>query len=102
MFAFKVDNPNDLALTVRKVKYGARLTGLDVIKGQTPSVELAAASVSTLRLPVHLDGGSVARGMAKAVKQGKLKGEAFIKGTADTPWGVLPLDLSRSGQVSFK
>ena len=102
VFIFKVDNPNDLELAVRKVRYGARLTGLDVISGRTPSVELAAASVSTLKLPVHVDAGAVVRGLSRAVQRGRLKGEAFIAGTVQSPWGKLPLDLSRSGKIDFR
>jgi len=102
VFIFKVDNPNDLELAVRQVEYGARITGLDVISGQTPGVELAAASVSTLRLPVHLDAGAVVRGLGRAVQKGRLKGEAFLLGKVRTPWGTLPLDLERTGQLDFK
>ena len=72
------------------------------VSGQTPSVELSAASVSTLKLPVHLDAGAVVRGVSRAVQRGRLKGEAFFVGTVRTPWGKLPLDLTRSGKIDFR
>ncbi len=102
VFLFDVDNPNDLDLELKKVRYGARFAGSDVISGKSPSIELTAASESKLRLPVHLDVGSVGRGLIKTVQKGRVEGEAFITGQAHTPWGALPLDLKRSGQLSFR
>lgn len=102
VFLFDVDNPNDIALELKKVRYGARITGSDVISGSTPSIELAASSESKLRLPVHLDAGAVGRGLLKAFQKGRLKGEAFVTGRAHTPWGALPLDLEKSGQLDLR
>ncbi|HCH66478.1 MAG: hypothetical protein CL927_10450 [Deltaproteobacteria bacterium] len=96
---FKVVNPNGLALSARRVDYGVSLSGIPVVKGQKPRLDLAAGAPSAVELPVHLDVSAVGRGLLKAIESGRVAGAVWLDGMVQTPWEPIRLDLRRSGTI---
>jgi LEA14-like dessication related protein len=95
----KVVNPNGLTLSARKVDYGVSLSGIPVVEGQKPHLELEANGTSTVELPVHLDVSAIGRGLMKALESGRISGAVWLDGMVQTPWDPIRLDLRRSGAI---
>lgn len=96
---FKVVNPNAIALSARRVDYGVSFSGVKLVTGQKPRLDLTAEGPSAIELPVHIDVSAVGRGIVKALESGRISGAVWLDGMVQTPWEPLRLDLRRSGAI---
>lgn len=104
-----LDNPNDVALPIRSVRFNARLAGEGILSGESLApLELPARSRETLRLEVQTDlVSSVSRLLA--VVQGpddglayELNGRLMLAGRPERPMpfstsGTVPLTATMGG-----
>jgi hypothetical protein len=97
-----VDNELGSTLFFNRFDYGLSLGGNDVADGVVPTFDVGGATKSTLTLPVTVDLFSLGAGVVDAILDGGSV-DVGLEATmdVDTPFGVVPLTIDETGQVSI-
>lgn len=91
----QVENPNDFALNVSRLKYHMTAGDLEVAEGRyDPRISVPAGGKSLINLPLSVNATSVIR-LVQMVVDGASDPEAFLVATADfeTPFGPIEVDF---------
>ncbi len=97
-----VDNEHASTLLFQNFDYGLSLGGTPIASGDVPSFDVDGASTGTVTFPVIVDLLSLGAAAAEGIIYG---GEVDVGLEAttdvDTPFGIVPLTIDASGQVSI-
>jgi len=97
-----VDNEIGSTLFFQSFDYGLSLGGAPVASGLVPSFDVAGATTGTVTLPVTVELLSLGAGVVDAILDGGAV-DVGLDATmdVDTPFGIVPLTIDESGQVSI-
>jgi len=97
-----VDNELGSTLFFQSFDYGLSLGGAPVASGLVPPFDVPGATTGTLTLPVTVDLFGLGAGVVEAILDGGAV-DVGLDATmdVDTPFGVVPLTIDESGQVSI-
>jgi LEA14-like dessication related protein len=91
----QVDNPNDFALNLSRLRYNLVAAGLPVAEGRhEPMVSVPASGKSLVKLPLSVNATNVVK-LVQMIVDGTTDPEAFLTATADfeTPFGPIEVDF---------
>ncbi|MCB9762641.1 MAG: LEA type 2 family protein [Alphaproteobacteria bacterium] len=98
-----VDNEHGSNLLFRNMDYRMSLAGVDVGGGFLDELgEVDGASTRTLSVPIQVNFADVGLALYDVLTGDRLTVDLDASMDVDTPFGVIPLELNRSGQVDLQ
>jgi len=91
----QVENPNDFALKLSRLRYNMNTDSLSVAAGQyDPEITIPPSGKALVKLPLTVNAESVIK-LMQMLLDGRSDPEAFITATADfqTPFGPIEVDF---------
>lgn len=98
-----VTNEHGSSLIFENFDYGLKLSGIEVADGVVADLgEVLGAETGTLTLPFEVDFLEVGTAVYDAITSGEVQVGLQASTDVETPFGLVPLSLDESGQVSVQ